>query len=56
MGLKATRFATMEYIKSNVTAELRKIPKSSPPLVLPIKAESVGQTRASVCVGAYMRM
>ena len=29
MGLKETRFATMEDIKSNATAELRKIPKKS---------------------------
>jgi histone-lysine N-methyltransferase SETMAR len=29
MGLKGTRFATMEDIKSNVTAELRKIPKEA---------------------------
>ena len=27
MGLKGTRFATMEDIESNATAELRKIPK-----------------------------
>jgi len=29
MGLKGTRFATMEDIKSNATAELRKIPKEA---------------------------
>jgi len=29
MGLKGTRFATMEYIKSNTTAELRKISKEA---------------------------
>jgi hypothetical protein len=29
MGLKGTRFATMEDIKSNVTAELRRIPKEA---------------------------
>jgi hypothetical protein len=27
MGLKGTHFATMEGIKSNATAEIRKIPK-----------------------------
>ena len=29
MGLKGTRFATVEDIKSNVTTELRKIPKEA---------------------------
>ena len=29
MGLKETRFATMEDIKSNATPELRKIPKEA---------------------------
>jgi histone-lysine N-methyltransferase SETMAR len=29
MGLKGTRFATMEDIKSNAMAELRKIPKEA---------------------------
>jgi hypothetical protein len=29
MGLKGTRFATMEDIKSNVTAKLQKIPKEA---------------------------
>jgi len=29
MGLKGTRFATMEDIRSNATAELRKIPKEA---------------------------
>ena len=29
MSLKGTRFATMEDIKSNVTAELRRIPKEA---------------------------
>jgi hypothetical protein len=29
MGLKVTRFATVEDIKSNVTDELRKIPKEA---------------------------
>jgi len=29
MFLKGTRFATMEDIKSNETAELRKIPKEA---------------------------
>jgi hypothetical protein len=29
MALKGTRFATMEDIKSNATAELRKIPKEA---------------------------
>jgi len=29
MGLMETRFATMEDIKSNTTAELRKIPKEA---------------------------
>ena len=29
MGLKGTCFATMEDIKSNATAELRKIPKEA---------------------------
>jgi hypothetical protein len=29
MGLKVTRFATMESIKWNVTAELWKIPKKA---------------------------
>jgi hypothetical protein len=29
MGLKGTRFTTMEDIKSNATAELRKIPKET---------------------------
>jgi len=29
MGLKGTRFATMEDIKSNATAELRRIPKKA---------------------------
>jgi hypothetical protein len=29
IGLKETRFATMEYIKSNATAELREIPKEA---------------------------
>ena len=29
MGLKETRFAIMEGIKSNATAELRKIPKAA---------------------------
>jgi hypothetical protein len=29
MGLKGTRFTTMEDIKLNVTAELRKIPKEA---------------------------
>jgi hypothetical protein len=29
MGLKGTCFANMEYIKSNVTAELWKIPKET---------------------------
>ena len=29
MGLKGTRFATMEDIKSNATAELRRIPKEA---------------------------
>ena len=29
MGLKVTRFATMEDIKSNATAELRKIPNEA---------------------------
>jgi len=29
MGLKGARFATMEYIKSNATAKLRKIPKEA---------------------------
>jgi hypothetical protein len=29
MALKATRFATMEDIKSNATAEFWKIPKES---------------------------
>jgi hypothetical protein len=27
MGLNGTHFATMEYVKSNATAEIRKIPK-----------------------------
>jgi len=29
MGLKGTRFATMEDIQSNAMAELRKIPKEA---------------------------
>ena len=29
MGLKGTRFATVEDIKSNATTELRKIPKEA---------------------------
>jgi hypothetical protein len=29
MGLKGTRFATTEDIKTNATAELRKIPKEA---------------------------
>jgi hypothetical protein len=29
MGLKTTRFTTMEDIKPNATAELRKIPKEA---------------------------
>jgi hypothetical protein len=34
MGLKETRFATVENIRSNVTAELRKILKRNlPPLL-----------------------
>jgi transposase len=34
MGLKGKCFATIEYIKSNATAELRKIPKRNLPPVL----------------------
>jgi hypothetical protein len=41
MGLKRTGFTTMEDIKSNVTAELRKIPKKNLPPVLPTMARSM---------------
>jgi hypothetical protein len=41
MGLKGTRFATMGDIKSNATAEFRKIPKRSLPPVLLTMAGSM---------------
>jgi hypothetical protein len=50
MGLKGTRFGTMEDINSNATAELRKIPKEA-------FRRCFQQSRiegASVCVCALM--